>query len=125
MNEAEPSVHWHCSTSVPDIALNCEISEFELEAEAGFQPPESLLFSLVLNRGVARGSSGLPLPLTFFTYAESDSGYLLTSDHPYVSGNYFTRAIYLLIIDSTSGAVEVRDIGGRTNGSGECTPVED
>ena len=133
MSEAEPMVSWYCSTSVPDIVMNCEISGFELEAgaETGFLGPEvvafvkggSLVFSLVLNRGVARGSMELDVPM-FFKYTESDSGYLLTSDFPFASGNYFTRAFYLLIIDSATGAIQVRNIGGGANGNGECKPVE-
>ena len=133
MNKAEPRVSWYCSTSVPDIVMNCEISGFELEAgaETGFLGPEvvafvkggSLVFSLVLNCGVARGSMELDVPM-FFKYTESDSGYLLTSDFPFASGNYFTRAFYLLIIDSATGAIQVRNIGGGANGNGECKPVE-
>ena len=123
MNRAEPSVRWHCSTSVPDIVLSCEISGFELDADAESWQPESLEFSLTLNRAVAR-SWDLPPALTFFEYSESDSGYLLTNDFPYPSGHYLSRAIYHLVIDSKSGEVTVRDIGGRNNGSGKCTPVE-
>ncbi len=137
MRKAEPAVSWYCSTSVPDIVMNCEISGFELEAETensfrgsellAFVKGGSLDFSLVLNRGVARGvargSTELDVRMSF-KYTESDSGYLLTNDDPYASGNYFPRAFYLLIIDSTTGAVQVRDIGGGANGNGECKPVE-
>lgn len=127
MNEAEPAVRWYCSTSVPDIVMNCEISGFALdpgaETETSVQVPESLEFSLVLNRGVAQGASDLGVPISF-DYTESDSGYLLTSDYPFASENYFTRAVYLLIIDSATGVVQVRDMGGGENGNGECAPSE-
>lgn len=127
MNQAEPNVSWYCSTSMPDIEMTCEISGFELdskaESETGFQAPKSLEFNLVLNRGVARGSSDLGV-LLGFNYTESNSGYLLTSDYPYAAENYFTRAVYLLIIDARTGAVQIRDIGGGANGDGQCKTVE-
>ena len=125
MNEAEPAVHWYCSTSVPDIMMNCEISGFEIKAEPDVVAmiPEKLVFSIVMNRGLATGSVDLDLPMDF-EYTESDKGYLLTNNYTYASGNSFTKAIYLMIIDSTSGEVEVRDIGGGANGNGTCIPVE-
>ena len=125
LNQAEPLVDWHCSTSVPDIVMDCEINGVTLDtdAPAGLQLPKSLPFFLVLNRGAARGSSELGAPLGF-TYAESGANYLLTSDYPYAAGNSFTRAVYLLIIDSAAGTVEVRDIGGKSNGAGHCKLAE-
>ena len=125
MNEAELAVSWHCSTSVPDIVMNCEISGFVIDAKPNNLAliPEKLVFSIVLNRGLAQESSDLDLPMDF-NYTKSDKGYLLTNDYPYASGNAFSRAVYLMIIDSISGAVEVRDIGGGANGKGVCTIVE-
>lgn len=125
MNEAEPAVRWYCSTSVPDIELNCDISGFKIDAEPEVLAmiPEKLVFSLVLNRGLAEGSLDLDFPMDF-EYTKSDTGFLLTNKYPYPSGNSFAQAIYLMIIDSHSGAVEVRDIGGGANGHGECRPVE-
>ena len=127
MNEAEPAVSWYCSTSVPDIVMKCEISGFEMDSEAesetGFQMSESLEFSLVLNRGVARGSSDLGVPISF-NYTKSNNGFLLTSNYPYAAVNYFTRAVYRLIIDADTGAVQVREIGGGANGNGQCQSDE-
>ncbi len=125
MNEAEPLVDWHCSTSVPDVIMDCEISDFKFDPAwaPGVQLPESLRFSLVLNRGVATGRSDLGAPLDF-EYTESGSSYLLTNDYPYAAGNYFTAAIYVLIIDSSTGSVEVLDIGGKRNGTGQCARAE-
>ncbi len=75
LNEAEPLVDWHCSTSVPDVIMDCEISDFKFDPawNQGLRLPESLGFSLVLNRGVASGRSALGgLPLDF-EYTESGS----------------------------------------------------
>lgn len=124
MNGAEPLARWHCSTSEPDIRLACTISGFELGEEAaqeGFSMPRSLPFRLVLNRGNAWGESEVGVPL-MFKYTESDSSFLLTNDYPFASGNYFTSAVYLMVIEKATGAVEIQDIGGRDNGSGVCSP---
>ena len=119
---AEPLVDWHCSTSVPDVIMDCEISDvnFDPAWTQGLLLPDSLGFSLVLNRGVATGFSDLGLVL-LFKYTESGSSYLLTNDYPYAAGNYFTAATYVLIIDSSTGSVEVLDIGGKRNGTGQCS----
>jgi hypothetical protein len=125
LNKAEPLMDWHCSTSVADIRMEYEISGFKLDQTVSPGPrlPESLKFSLVLNRGVARGRSALGFPLDF-KYTESGSSYLLTNDYPYASGNSFTRAVYLLILESSAGSVEVRDIGRKRNGTGQCVRSE-
>ena len=127
LNEAEPRVDWHCSTSVPDVFMDCEISDFKLDLAAptsGLPQVEfPLRFSLVLNRGIAYGRSDLGVPLNF-EYTQSESSYLLVSDYPYAAGNYFTMAVYSLIIDTFTGSVEVLDIGGKRNGTGQCSRTE-
>ncbi len=125
LNEAEPLADWHCSTSVPSVIMDCEISgvKFDPAWTPDFLLPESLGFSLVLSRGVARGRSGLGFPLDF-EYTESGSSYLLTNDYPYAAGNYFTKAAYVLILDTSTGIVEVLDIGGKRNGTGRCARAE-
>ena len=62
--------------------------------------------------------------LVLFAAVLLGAAYLLTNDDPYASIAYFSPAVYLLIIDSATGAVQVRDIGGGANGNGECKTVE-
>ncbi|NIT12955.1 MAG: hypothetical protein GTN99_01525 [Candidatus Dadabacteria bacterium] len=125
MNEAEPLVDWYCSTSVPDINLSCSVRGVSVDAppevKAEVTIPESFEFKLRLNRGKAFGISEdysyLPLD---FDYTQSADSFLLTSDYPYASGNYFTMAVYTLRINTSGETLEVLDIGGKTNGIGNC-----
>ena len=119
---AEPGVEWYCGTSTPDLTLECVVHGYQLApeaAETGFGMPESLTFTLVLNRGSALGESSVGVPLTF-GYTVSESAFRLVSDYPFAEGNYFTSAVNVLVIAIGSGAVEVFDIAGAPNGDGLC-----
>lgn len=125
MNEKEPSVNWYCSTSVPDINLSCSVRGVSIdvppEVETVVTIPESFEFELKLNRGKAYGiSEDYSYLLLNFDYTRSADSFLFTNNYPYASGNYFTSAVYILRVNTSKETLEVLDIGGDTNGVGNC-----
>lgn len=125
LRKEEPLANWYCSTSVPDIKLKCQIKDFEIvlpESEkTKWNSPKEFGFKLVLNREVAHGELKLNYQPPFdFDYKENDSGYLLTNNYKYVSGNYFTSAFYILSIRKNDLTFEALNIGGQKNGTGNC-----
>jgi hypothetical protein len=121
MNEAEPLVRWHCSTSSLPIKYKCSISNIRIKnTETGEVTTENVDFVMSLNRNKASTSRSLDPAFSSFDYEESEKYLVLTNDYPYVNGNYGSRAVYKIRVNTQNGSVAVLDINMDINGEGIC-----
>lgn len=122
MNEAEPLVRWHCSTSSLPIKYKCSISNIRIKnTDTGEVTTENVDFVMSLNRNKA--SISLTSAISSFDYEESEKYLVLTNDYLYVNGNYFSRAIYKIRVNTQNGSAAVLDINMDVNGDGICKKI--
>ncbi len=122
MNEKEPLVEWYCSTSQPSIEYDCNIQNVTIENWEGTKSTSDLKFSILMTRGKARTT--LSDALGSFNYEQTDSIIKLSNDYPYLTGNYLSKAITYIRIDTVSGITNILNYGLTNNGKGTCKLVE-